>query len=115
MAGVRVAEARLRIVVGEARVHEGAPLHRVILDLLRAERCAGATVLKGTAGFGAAHGHHTAMLEVTSSDLPIVIEVVDAEVRLDAILAKLEPLMDGGLITVERTAVMRYAPPPSGA
>lgn len=111
MRGEATEGLRLRIVVGEARMREGIPLHRAILERLRAEGAAGATVLKGVAGFGAVGEVHTAMLEVASTDLPVVIEVVDAPARVDALLAALGPLVDGGgVVTVERAAVLRYAP-----
>jgi PII-like signaling protein len=79
MRGIEGEQALLRIILSESRTHGGTPLHRVILDLLRAEGLAGATVLKGQAGFGYDREVHTVAIEVAAVGLPIVLEVVDTE------------------------------------
>jgi PII-like signaling protein len=79
---------------------------------LRAEGLAGATVLKGQAGFGYDREVHTVAIEVAAVGLPIVLEVVDTEARIEAVLPKLDDLLAGGVVTVERVRVIRYAGPP---
>jgi PII-like signaling protein len=80
-----------------------------LLELLRARGLAGATVLKGAAGFGANSVIHTASILRLSEDLPLVIEVVDTEQHLEAALPEVDRLMSGGLITMEKVRVLRYA------
>ena len=70
---------------------------------------AGTTVIKGVAGFGHGRNIHTTAIEVASTDLPLVIEVVDAQEHVDRVLPKLVPLMEGGVIMMERAHVIRYA------
>jgi PII-like signaling protein len=99
----------LRIFIGESDRWERRPLHAVLLELFRRAGLAGATVLKGVAGFGAHSVIHTASLERLSADLPLVIEVVDSQEHLDAVLPDVERMMSGGLITLEKVRVIRYA------
>jgi PII-like signaling protein len=108
MRGIAGEQVLLRIILSEARMHDGTPLHRVILDMLRAEGLAGATVLKGVAGYGHDSAIHTLAIEVAAQGLPIVVEVVDTPERVDAVLQKLDGLMAGGVVTVERAQVIRY-------
>jgi PII-like signaling protein len=98
----------LRIFVGEADRAEGRPLFETIVLLARAEGLAGATVLRGIEGFGRSSRIHTARILRLSQDLPIVIEIVDAAEKIDAFLTKLDPLIGGGLVTVERVEVEVY-------
>ena len=63
-------------------------------------------------GFGAASRLHTAKLLTLSSDLPIVVEIVDRKEKIDELLERIEPMMQGGLVTLERVRVIRYQPPP---
>jgi PII-like signaling protein len=111
--GVRRIEGEqvlLRLILGETRSHDRQPLYQKILAVLRAQGLAGTTVLKGVAGFGHDRAVHTAALEVMAQDLPIVLEVVDTEERIDRVLPELAALMDGGgVITLERAHVIRYA------
>jgi PII-like signaling protein len=101
-----------RIYIGERDQWNGRPLHDAIVDLLRERKIAGATVLRGSAGFGAkAHLHTTRILRL-SEDLPILIEVVDEESRLRAILPELDAMVTDGLITVERVEVVAYRSAP---
>ena len=99
----------LVIYLGEDDRCGTQPLYRAIVQMLRAEGIAGATVVRGIAGFGAHSVLHTSNLLRLSQDLPIVIEAVDTREKVDAILPKLDEMMDGGMVTMERVAVMRYA------
>lgn len=98
----------LRIFVGEADRADGKPAYEAIVRLARAEGLAGATVLRGIEGFGRSSVLHTAKILRLSEDLPIVIEIVDAGEKIDAFLPKLDPLVRGGLVTVERAEVLVY-------
>jgi PII-like signaling protein len=98
----------VRIYVGEADHHDGKPLYQAIVAFLRERGMAGATVLRGIEGFGAnAHLHTTRLLRL-SEDLPVVIEVVDEEERIRAILPELDVMVGDGLITLEKVEVIAY-------
>jgi PII-like signaling protein len=100
----------VRIFLGESDKWHHAPLARAILERLRADGFAGATVLHGVAGFGASSVIHTAGLVALSTDLPVVIEVVDDQAHVDRLLPILDEMITGGaLVTVERVRVLRYA------
>lgn len=99
----------LRIYIGESDKYGHVPLYQALVDLFRKEGFAGATVLRGVAGFGAHHVYHTDRFLDLSSELPMVLEVVDSKERLDAILPRVETMMDGGMITTEKVSVWRYA------
>lgn len=111
MRGIEGEQVLLRIIVSESRTHDRQPLFRALVELLRAEGLAGATVLKGMAGFGHDREIHTAGLEVTAQGLPVVLEVVDTPERIDRVLPKVEALMVGGVVMLERARVIRYAAP----
>ncbi len=100
----------LRIFVGENDKHEGRPLHEWIVHKAREEGLAGATVLRGLEGFGAHSRLHTTKILRLSNDLPLVVEIVDTEEKIEAFL----PLVDGavaeGLATVEKVEVRFYRP-----
>ena len=98
----------MRIFLGESDQWEHRSLFMALLELFRSKGLAGATVLKGAAGFGPDSIIHTASLFRLSSDLPIIIEVVDTEERLQAILPEIDRRMSGGLITMEKVRVVRY-------
>jgi uncharacterized protein len=100
----------MRLFVGESDRAGHRPLHTALLELLRARGLAGATVLKGVAGFGANSVIHTSNILRLSEDLPLVIEVVDTEEHLAAVLPEIDRLMKGGLVTMEKVRVLRYAP-----
>lgn len=102
----------VRIFVGESDKWHHTPLHRALLERLRAEGFAGATVTHGIAGFGARSVVHTAHLVDLSSDLPVVIEVVDDAEHVDRLTAILDEMMQGGLVTIEKVRVVRYGPTP---
>ena len=113
MRGIEGEQVLLRIILSESRTHDHRPLHERIIEVLRADGLAGATVLKGIAGFGHDRHVHTIAIEVAAQGLPIVLEVVDTPERVDRVLPKIDALMaGGGVITVERARVIRYAPGP---
>ena len=98
----------VRIYIGEADTWHGRQLYEAIVHLLRERGLAGATVLRGIEGFGAkAHIHTTRILRL-SEDLPVLIEVVDQEERLRAILPELDAMVKDGLITLEKVEVIAY-------
>jgi PII-like signaling protein len=103
----------VRIFVGESDRYQHAPLHRALLERLRKEGFAGATVTHGIAGFGARSVIHTAHLLDLSTDLPVVIEVVDDEAHADRLAAILDEMLEGGMVTIEKVRVLRYAPRPA--
>jgi uncharacterized protein len=98
----------LRIFIGEADKHGGKPLYEAIVLAARKAQLAGATVLRGPMGFGHSSRLHTAKILRLSQDLPLVIEIVDSEDKINAFLPTLDPLMDSGLITLEKVKVLRY-------
>ena len=102
-----------RIYIGESDHWEGRPLHEAIVQKLRASGVAGATVLRGIEGYGRAARVHTAHILRLSDDLPILIEVVDREDRLRAVLPEIDAMVDGGLITLEHVEVIAYRSPAS--
>ena len=98
----------VRIYIGESDQWHGQPLYHAIVERLRTAGAAGATVLRGIEGFGAhAHLHTTRILRL-SEDLPVLIEVVDEEERMRALLPELDAMVGDGLITVERIEVHAY-------
>ena len=102
----------LRIFLGEDDRFEGKPLYEAIVLSAREAHLAGATVLRGPMGFGHSSRLHTSKVLRLSEDLPIVIEIVDSQERIDAFLSVLEPMMGSGLVTVERVQVIQYGPTP---
>jgi PII-like signaling protein len=97
-----------RIYIGEADHHDGHPLYQAIVEYLRSQGIAGATVFRGIEGFGAnAHLHTTRLLRL-SEDLPILIEVVDQEDRLRAVLPGLVVMIGDCLVTLELVDVVTY-------
>lgn len=97
-----------RIYIGEADHRDGHPLYQVIVAFLRERGIAGATVFRGIEGFGANARLHTTRLLRLSEDLPILIEVVDEEARLRAVLPELDAMVGDGLVTLERVEVVAY-------
>ena len=98
----------LRIFIGEDEKFEGRPLHEAIVRTARALHLAGATVLRGPVGFGHNSRLRTTKILSLSEDLPIVIEIVDEEEKIDAFLPTLDAMMSGGLVTLEKVRVLRY-------
>jgi len=99
---------RLRIYIDESDRWRGKPLDAELLEVLRARGMAGATVFRGTAGFGAHSRIRTAQIEVLSIDLPIVIEVIDTPENIQSILEIVYPMVREGLITVEDVQIVKY-------
>lgn len=105
----------MRIFIGESDrceegPHAGKPLYEALLTLLRERGFAGATVLRGIAGFGANAKIHTDRILRLSSDLPIVVEVVETAEKIDEVRPELDRMIGGGLITLERAHVVLYRP-----
>ena len=98
----------LRIFVGESDRYQRQPLFEAIVLKARELQLAGATVLRGPMGFGKSSHLHTAKILRLSMDLPIVIEIVDSEEKINAFLPLLDEMMGGGLVTLERVKVIRY-------
>ncbi len=98
----------LRIFIGESDRYQHRPLYEAIVLKARELQLAGATVLRGPMGFGKSSHLHTAKILRLSMDLPIVIEIVDSEVKVNVFLPVLDEMMGGGLITIERAKVIRY-------
>lgn len=98
----------LRIFIGEADRWEHRPLYEAIVIKAREMHLAGATVLRGPMGFGKSSHLHTAKILRLSMDLPLVIEIVDSEEKINAFLPVLEQMMGGGLVTLEKAKVIHY-------
>ena len=98
----------LRVFLGENDRHEGRPLHEAIVLKARELHLAGATVLRGSIGYGKSSRLHTTKILRLSEDLPLVIEIVDSEERIDAFLPALDGMIRGGLVTIEKVRVIRY-------
>lgn len=110
MHGFKGERTLMRIHIGERDRYHGKPLYEAIVELLRARQYAGATVFRAIMGFGASSKIRTDRLELLSLDLPIVVECVDTEERIEAILPELDEMIGGGLITLERARVIMYRP-----
>ena len=100
----------MRIHIGESDKWQGKSLHQAIVELLRREHFSGATVLRGVGGYGSSSRYHTDKILRLSQDLPIVIEVVEASERIEQILPRLDEMVGGGLITLEKVRVILYRP-----
>jgi uncharacterized protein len=100
----------MRVHIGERDKFKGKPLYQAIVELLRERHYAGATVFRAIMGFGATAKLRTDRIEVLSLDLPIVVECVETEERIQAILPDLDSMIGGGLITLERARVVVYRP-----
>jgi PII-like signaling protein len=100
----------MRIFVGESDKYEGRPLYEALLERFRKRGLAGATVLRGVAGFGASSVVHTEKVLRLSLDLPVVVEVVETEEAIQSVLPDLDEMIGGGLVTLERARVLLYRP-----
>ncbi len=98
----------LRIFIGESDTWHGKPLYQAIVQKAREEELAGATVLRGIEGFGAHSRLHTARILRLSEDLPVVIEIVDTEEKIAAVLPALDEMIAEGLVTLEAVDVIAY-------
>jgi PII-like signaling protein len=102
-------EAKLvRIYIGESDSWQGVPLYEAIVRKVREMGLAGATVIRGVEGFGANSRIHTAKILRLSEDLPVLIEIVDKEERIGAVLPVLDEMIGEGLITIERVEIIKY-------
>lgn len=105
----------MRIFLGESDRcesgrYKGKPLYEALLLFLREQGFAGATVTRAIAGFGASARLHTGKVLRLSSDLPVIVEVVEREEKVQEILPELDEMIGGGLITLERARVIMYRP-----
>jgi len=98
----------LRIFIGEDDRCNGLPLYEAIVLKAREQHLAGATVLRGPMGFGASSRLHTTKILRLSEDLPLVIEIVDSEEKINAFLPMLDGIMTGGLVTIEKVQVLQH-------
>lgn len=100
----------VRIFVGESDKWHHQSLYTALIERLRKEHFAGATVFHGVAGFGARSVLHTAHILRLSEDLPVVIEIVDTEEHIQRLLPILEEMISEGLVTMEKVHVLKYGP-----
>ena len=103
----------MRVFIGERDrcaegAHKGRPLYEALLLFFRERGFAGATVVRGMAGFGASARLHTDRVLRLSTDLPVIVEVVEEEARIQEILPELDAMIDGGLVTLEKARVILY-------
>ncbi|MCI0451466.1 MAG: DUF190 domain-containing protein [Candidatus Latescibacteria bacterium] len=98
----------LRIFIGESDRWHHQPLYEAIVLKAREMHLGGATVLRGSMGFGKSSRLHTAKILRLSMDLPIVIEIVDSEEKIQSFLPVLDSMMGGGLLTMEKVRVIQY-------
>ena len=98
----------LRIFIGESDKWHGKPLYRAIVERLRAEGIAGATVIRAIEGYGARSHLHTTRILRLSEDLPLVIEVVDTEEHIRRIVPILDEMVSDGMVTLEKVEVITY-------
>jgi len=98
----------LRIFIGEQDRWGNQPLYEALVHLAKKEGLAGATAIKGFLGFGCKSRMHTAKILRLSEDLPIIIEIVDSEEKINAFLPRLDEMVKEGLITLEKAQVIMY-------
>jgi PII-like signaling protein len=103
----------MRVFIGEsdrcaAGTHKGRPLYEALLLFFRERGFAGTTVVRGMAGFGASARLHTDRVLRLSTDLPVIVEVVEQEDRIQEVLPELDTMIGGGLVTLEKARVILY-------
>jgi len=98
----------LRIFIGESEKVDGKPLYQRLVEEARTSGLAGATVWRGMMGYGANSRIHTSKILRLSQDLPVIVEIVDAREKLEAFLEEIDPLIKGGLATLEKAQVHFY-------
>lgn len=98
----------MRIHIGESDRWQSKPLYEAIVELLRREKFSGTTVLRGVGGYGGSSIYHTDKILRLSQDLPIVVEVVESTDRIEQILPRLDEMIGGGLVTLEKVRVILY-------
>jgi len=108
---------RLRIYLGEDDKYQGRPLYEEVVVQAQQSRIAGATVFRGYMGYGGATGLHAGKILRSSHDLPVVVELLDTEGKVNAFMDVLDQLLSGGIATIERVSLYRYSrkPKASGA
>ena len=110
MHGLKGERTLMRIHIEEQDKHHGRPLYERIVELLRRRHFAGATAYRGSLGFGAGGHVHTEHLMSIREDLPIIVECIETEERIQSVLQELDEMIGGGLITLERVRVIMYRP-----
>ena len=100
----------MRIYIGESDKWHGKPLYEALVEFFRKEGLSGATVLRGVGGYGSSSIYHTDKLLRLSQDLPIILEVIESAERIENILPRLDEMVGGGLITLEKVRVILYRP-----
>ena len=98
----------LRLFIGESDTGHGKPLYQAIVERVRREGLAGATVLRGIEGFGADSHLHTSRILRLSEDLPVVIEIVDTPEQIDRVVPILDEMVGEGMLTLERVQIVSY-------
>jgi uncharacterized protein len=98
----------MRIHIGESDKWHGKLLYEAIVEMLRKEGFSGVTVLRGVGGYGGSSVYHTDKLLRFSQDLPVILEVIESQERVEQILPRLDDMVDGGLITLEKVRVILY-------
>jgi len=99
---------RLRIFIGEDDKYKGRPTYEEIVVQAQQSRLAGATVFRGYMGYGTASGLHPGKILRASRDLPVVIEILDSEGKVNAFMEILDQLLTGGIVTMEKVQMVRY-------
>ncbi len=110
MQGLKGERVLMRIHIAERDRYRGRPLYQAIVELLREKHYAGATVLRAIRGFGSNSKIRSDRVEALSLDLPVIVECIDTEEKIEAILPTLDEMIGGGLITLERARVIMYRP-----
>lgn len=100
----------LRVYIGETDRHQHQPLYEALVAKAREMQLAGATVNRGMLGFGASSRIHSAKVLSLSLDLPVVVEFIDSEAKINEFLPFLSEMMNGGLATLEKIRVVHYRP-----
>ena len=98
----------MRIHIGESDKWQGKPLYQALIEMFRREGFSGATVLRGVGGYGSSSRYHTEKILRLSQDLPIVVEIVETSERIEQILPRLDDMVSGGLVTLEKVRVILY-------
>jgi uncharacterized protein len=98
----------MRIHIGESDKWQGKPLHQAVVEMLRKEGFSGATVLRGVGGYGGSSIYHTDKILRLSQDLPIILEIIEDADRIEQLLPRLDEMLEGGLITLEKVRVILY-------
>ncbi|HEX2951185.1 MAG TPA: DUF190 domain-containing protein [Armatimonadota bacterium] len=98
----------LRIFIGDSDKWEGRPLYQALVEAAREQGMAGASVLHGLMGFGAHSRMHTASILRLSTDLPVIVEIVDLPERIEAFLPTVDAMVKEGMVTIEAATVLLY-------